>query len=116
VSISIEESARGRLTVEGSVRSPGVFPMQGRISLLQAIAMAGGTDKAADEGAIAVFRNTPDGRVVAMFDLKKIRKGKAADPELKGDDIVIVDRHGGRAFLSNVFSALRNIVTFGAFL
>lgn len=116
VSVAIEDSPRGRLTVEGSVRSPGVFPLQGKTSLLQAIAMAGGTDRAADERKIAVFRNTPKGRVVAMFDLKKIRTGKSADPELKGDDIVIVDRDGARAFLGGMFDALRNIVTFGALL
>jgi len=98
------------------VRSPGVFPLQARTSLLQAIAMAGGPDKGADERKIAVFRNTPKGRVVAMFDLRQIRTGKAADPELKGDDIVIVDRNGAKAFLGGMFEALRNVVTFGALL
>jgi len=116
VSVAIEDSPRGRLTVTGSVRSPGVFPLQARTSLLQAIAMAGGPDKGADERKIAVFRNTPKGRVVAMFDLKQIRTGKAADPELKGDDIVIVDRNGAKAFLGGMFEALRNVVTFGALL
>jgi polysaccharide export outer membrane protein len=113
VSVFVEEYVSQRVTVEGSVRSPGLFPLKGRTSLLQTIAMAGGTDDMANEQQIAVFRNTDKGRVVGIFDLRQIRAGSANDPEIRPDDIVVVDRSGPRSFLKTVIQNMP-LLTIGA--
>ena len=56
VDIDISESASQQVTVMGAVMKPGVFPVSGRTTLLQAIALAQGTDKVAKEEEVVVFR------------------------------------------------------------
>jgi polysaccharide export outer membrane protein len=42
VSVFIEEYASQKVTVEGEVKKPGVFPLKGRTSLLEVLALAEG--------------------------------------------------------------------------
>ena len=44
VQVAVKEAVSERITVEGSVKSPGVFPITGASSLLQAVALARGVD------------------------------------------------------------------------
>ena len=48
VTVFIKEYNSKRITVEGSVKKPGVFPIQGHMSLLQSIAHAQGLEQTAD--------------------------------------------------------------------
>ena len=61
------------------------------ISLLQAIAKAGGvTDRASLKG-VQILRPKPDGtQQVIQANLKRIRKGRDPDPVLQDRDVVIV--------------------------
>jgi polysaccharide export outer membrane protein len=45
----------------------------------------------ADPSKIIVFRTIEGQRMVALFDLVDIRSGLAEDPQIYGDDIVVVD-------------------------
>ena len=91
VSVTVAEAASQKVTVDGAVTKPGVYVMRGQTTLLQAVAMAEGPSEVADLESVAVFRTTPAGRMVAVFDLHAIRNGQAADPVLLGDDVVVVD-------------------------
>lgn len=91
VTVSVAEAASQKITVDGAVAKPGVYVMRGQTSLLQAVAMAEGPNEVADLESVAVFRTTPAGRMVAVFDLRAIRNGQASDPILLGDDVVVVD-------------------------
>lgn len=91
VSVFIQEFASQRVTVEGSVAQPGIKPLTGRTTLLQLIAMSGGLTKMADPEKIIVFRNIEGQRMVALFNLVDIRSGLAEDPQIYGDDVVVVD-------------------------
>jgi len=91
VSVTVAEAASQKVTVDGAVTKPGVYVMRGQTTLLQAVAMAEGPNEVADLRSVAVFRTTPAGRMVAVFDLKAIRAGQAVDPVLLGDDVVVVD-------------------------
>lgn len=113
VSVFIDEYVSQRITIEGAIKSPGLYPIKGRTSLLQSIAMAGGTADIANESQIAVFRNTDKGRVIGMFDLRQIRAGTANDPEIRADDIIVVDRSGPRSFLRRMIETMP-LLTFGA--
>lgn len=115
VAVFIEEFASQKLTVEGYVKKPGVFAMEGRTTLLQAIAMAGGVGDIADTDQIFVFRN-PYGknRVVLEFNLDDIEDGKQTDPLLQGTDIVVVDSSSGRRLLKDVTGTMRGFVSLGA--
>lgn len=102
VSVFVKEYTSQRVTVEGSVNRPGIFPLQGRTSLLQALAIAGGTNVVADERAIVVFRVVDGVKMAGLFDVEQIRAGTVEDPDIYGDDIVVVLRSGSRTFLRSI--------------
>jgi polysaccharide biosynthesis/export protein len=89
VNIYVKEYNSQRVTVEGSVKKPGVYPIRGGTTLLQLVATAEGfTDTAQSE--VAVFRNVDGKRTAAKFDVGEIRTGNAKDPQLVQGDVVVV--------------------------
>lgn len=98
VTVFVKEFTSQRITVEGAVKKPGIFPITGKTSLLQAIALAEGVDdKIADLGGIVVMRQVGGKRQAAVFDLRQVRKGNIEDPQLYGDDIVVVEQSGSKS-------------------
>lgn len=104
VTVTVSQAASQKITVDGAVTKPGVYEMRGSTSLLQAVAMAEGPTRVADLSTVAVFRTIGGRRSVALFDLGAIRQGRAFDPQVLGDDVIVVDT-------SRLNSALREIVT-----
>jgi polysaccharide biosynthesis/export protein len=88
IAILVKEFNSQRVTVEGAVKRPGVFPMQGGLSLMQAIALAQGFDSFSDQTAVVV-RTSNGKRTAARFDLSQIRDGSAQDPQMQPGDVVI---------------------------
>ena len=80
--------------VWGEVRSPGALSvkMSKKITLLQAIAQAGGTtDSAKKSGVIIKRKDEKTGKEIQMtFNLNDIIKGKKPDPPLREGDVVYV--------------------------
>lgn len=105
VSVYVKQAAGRRVTVEGAVGQPGIFPIDSRISLLQAIALARGPSNVANERNVIVFRTIDGRRQFARFDLRAIREGRAPDPELFGEDIVVVDESAGKVWLRRIVEA-----------
>ena len=102
VSVFVKEFASQRVTVEGAVEKPGIYPMSSRLTLLQAIALAQGLGETASKSDVIVFRTANGERQFARFDLDAISAGRDADPEIQGEDVVVVDDHGGKIFLQNL--------------
>ena len=87
VSISrTNKAVENRVTVEGEVRTPGVFPIKGNLSFLQAIALAQGLSDVGDSRTVYFYRD--GGRHLVNLDL--VRNGKISDPILRGDDRIVV--------------------------
>src|SRR3546814_404768 len=82
VSTIVSTSASQNVTVEGAVNKPGVFPLQGPTTLLQAMALSEGPTQTAKLGEVIVFRRKGDGVYAAQFDLDDIRVGRAPNPEI----------------------------------
>ncbi|MDG4597919.1 MAG: polysaccharide export protein [Candidatus Contendobacter sp.] len=92
VTIFIEEFTSQRITVTGAVKTPNVFPLKGRTTLLQVVAQAGGATSVANLGAVKILRSEPDGtRKTLEYDLAAIQNGAAPDPEVRGEDVVQVE-------------------------
>jgi polysaccharide export outer membrane protein len=106
VTVFIKEFTSQRVTVEGSVKKSGIFPITGRTSLLRVIATAEGLDELGDAHAIVVFRVIKGQKMAAVFDLEAIRHGAAEDPQIYGDDIVVVDVSGSKSALRRIFQAV----------
>jgi polysaccharide biosynthesis/export protein len=106
INVFIKEFTSQRVTLEGSIAKPGIYPITGKTSLLQAIAIGGGTEKLANETSVVVFRVVKGQRMAAVFDLKQIRAGQAEDPEIFGDDIVVVDKSQVKSTFRAVIESL----------
>jgi polysaccharide export outer membrane protein len=75
--------------MEGAVKKPGVYPIPGGLSLLQAMALAGGFDEAASH-TVLLFRQVNGKRLAAKYDVSSIRDGAEEDPQLQAGDVIIV--------------------------
>ena len=115
VSVFVREYNSQRVTVEGAVAKPGIYPLQSKTSLLQVIALAGGpnTDTASD--TVLVFRQQSGGRSVARFDLDAIRDGKVADPAMQAGDVVVADTSQTKSTFSFILKALPLATVFRPF-
>ncbi len=109
ISIFIKEFTTQRITLDGALTKPGIYPINGQITLLRALALAGGSAPMADLENVMLFRLTPDGQsLVEKYDVMKIRKGESKDPLLQGDDVVVVNRDSRRTALRD--SLFRDLI------
>lgn len=100
------------VTVDGSVTQPGVFPVNGRQTLLQTIALARGTTDGANPRRVVVFRQINGQRQAAGFDLTTIRAGTDPDPLIYPNDVVVVD---GNQTAQRIRDGLQAIPILGLF-
>ncbi len=87
--VSISRTSKAiekRVTVEGAVKTPGVFPIKGNLSFLQAIALAQGLTEVGDSRGVFFYRDGT--RHLVNLDL--VRNGTISDPILRGDDRIVV--------------------------
>jgi len=89
VTVFIKEYNSQKVTVEGAVKKPGVFPIRGGMTLLQSIATAEGLTELSDE-VVVVFRHVNGERKAAKYDVAAIRTGSKADIPLQAGDVVVV--------------------------
>lgn len=89
VSVSIEARVRRTVTVLGQAQSPGVFelPADRRLTVVEAIGMAGGATRIANVKKISLKRR---GGQVQMLNLKDITSGKASDVILQDGDVLSI--------------------------
>lgn len=104
VSVFIQEYTSQRVTVEGAVKKPGVYPLKGRTTLLQTLAIAEGLTSVADANGIKVFRTDPQtgNRTTLVYDLEKIRIGEMSDPEVRNEDIVQIGESAGKSLAKGI--------------
>ncbi len=117
VAVVVEDSASRKVTVEGDVKAAGVFSMKGQITMMQAIAMAGGLGDTANIHRIALIRQVNGERHVAIYDYQAIRSAKVGDPIIKGDDVIVVDSSSSRLAFKQLLQAapLLGVLAFHAF-
>jgi polysaccharide export outer membrane protein len=106
VMVFVAEYASQRITIEGAVNRPGIMPLSSRTSLLQAIVMAGGVSETANPRGIIIFRTIKGQRMAAVFDLREIRGGNAPDPQVYGDDLIVVDESGSKSAYKTLIASI----------
>lgn len=113
VSVNIVKAQSKTFTVDGAVRQPGNYPIVGKMTLQQAIATARGADEAANLNNVVIFRTVNNQKAAALYSLKAIRAGQLEDPQIYGNDIVVVGESAARRFLrdfGNMFPMLGQFV------
>jgi polysaccharide export outer membrane protein len=106
VTVYVREYNSQRVTIEGAIRTPGVYPLKGRTTLLQIVATAGSLDKETASSEVAVFRSINGKKHAAKYDFDDIRAGRAPDPVLQEGDVIIVDTSTSKTMLGGVMRML----------
>jgi polysaccharide export outer membrane protein len=110
----------GKIFVGGEVRSPGGFLLSGKkLTVSQAVALAGGlkTEAAGSETRIFRYSDKGTGKEIISVNVYSIQKGQAEDLYLKENDIIFVPRSGTKVVLSELWELLKGHVggvSFGA--
>lgn len=91
-------SKAGVVYVVGDVGKPGGFVMdhKERLTVLQAIALAQGTNRTASLKSAKLIRQGPGGREEISIPLNEILSAKAADVPVRDEDIVFVPASGSK--------------------
>ena len=98
--------------VVGDVARPSGLMMEaGGLTVLQAVALAGGTTRTAKLGGAKVLRKGPDGLTETPVDLKKILQAKAPDLLLQPDDILVVPSSTGKVIAGATLQAALQAAT-----
>jgi polysaccharide export outer membrane protein len=106
VSVNISDYASHLVTVEGAVEEPGVYTFQPGARLSSAIALAQGPTRTAKTEQVAVFRESPEGIMIAKFDYQQVRQGTMLDPVLEPGDRVVMGTDGLSLFWEDLLKAL----------
>ena len=105
VAVLVKEYNSQRVTVEGAVRKPGVYPIRGKTTLLQVIATAEGLDSQSDT-TVVVFRQVEGKRMAARFDVGQIRSGQTGDPAIQSGDVVVAPTSATKATFDVILKSL----------
>jgi polysaccharide biosynthesis/export protein len=113
----------GIIYVIGSVGKPGGYVMEDRerVTVLQALSMAGGASQFAKKSAARIVRQGENGaRQEIPVDLGKVIKGTGEDVEMAANDILIVPDSKGKAAglqaLGVGVSTLTGVLVYGSIL
>ena len=90
VTVIVVETTPQTIYVMGEVKTPGPQTIKGEISMLQALATAGGFNEWAKRGSIKVLRPGPSGTTTLKFNYNDAVKGETKILMLKPGDTVIV--------------------------
>jgi polysaccharide export outer membrane protein len=99
--------------VVGDVGRPSALIMDaGGLSVLKAVALAGGTNRTAKLGGVRILRKGPTGVMAETpVELKKILQAKAPDLSLQADDILVVPSSTGKILAGRALEAAMQAAT-----
>jgi polysaccharide export outer membrane protein len=111
VSVNLVEATSQLITLDGQVTRPGMYPVVGRMTLMRAVATAGGLSEFAKQNEVIVFRQVDGQQYVGLYDLRGIRRGNYADPEIYANDVVIVGDSPARRLFKDIIAGASLITT-----
>lgn len=111
VTINLEESVNQTLTVDGQVVKPGMYPVAGRMTLVRAVAVAGGTTEFAKLEDVLIRREVGEQTYIGLYNLGAIRRGNYADPEVYPADVIIVGDSKERRLFRDILQIVPLLTT-----
>jgi len=96
ISVVLKDFEKPYFIADGQVAKPGKYDMHGQVTLVQAVAIAGGFQSAAKHSQVVLFRRIDDQWTEAkIFNVKKMEKtgNLSEDPYLHPGDMVWVPKN-----------------------
>jgi len=113
---TIVVSKAGIVYVVGDVQRPGGFVMENNehMTVLQAVALAQGTNHTAALNAARILRRTATGPTQVKIPLKQIMAAKASDMDLSPEDILFIPGSAAKSALTRSVEGIFQIATSAA--
>jgi len=93
LTVAVTRSAGMSIYLSGEIRTPALLPLDGELTILQAVARAGGFLTSANTGNVLLIRNNGDGTLaVSKVDVEKILRNESPDVFLKRRDVIYVPK------------------------
>lgn len=105
VTVNLEETVSQVITVDGQVDKPGLYPVIGRMTLMRAVATAGGAGEFAKLNDVVIFRTVDGQQLAGLYNLKAIRRGNYSDPEVFANDVIVVGDSQARRLFQQLIQA-----------
>lgn len=99
--------------VTGHVYEAGAFPLRGEITVLRAVALAGGLRDEASPGSTVLIRRRGERRITIDIDLAELEAGSDRDLRLEADDVLVVGQSATDKVLHNIGALFRGLFHFG---
>ncbi len=100
VSVLVVEKVSQRFTIAGGVERPGLFPIEGPVSITQAVALAGGIKRGSNPSTITLSRPVGDTVQTYTYGRYDLEAGKIADPQLIAGDRIVVEQRENKVTVS----------------
>jgi polysaccharide export outer membrane protein len=105
VTVSVKENNSQRVTISGAIDKPGIYPIKGPTSLMEIVAVAGGFKDQSD-WTVLILRQKGGGRMAARYDVAEIEAGRAQDPLLQANDVVVAGTSAIKQTFGTILKAL----------
>lgn len=116
VTVLVTQAQGQKLTVEGEVGLPGIYPVIGHLTLIAAVAQAHGLEEYADPKNVLILRTIGQEHLAARYDVKAIGEGRMTDPEVYPGDTIIVDTAYSRRLIHELAPAFGGVAVVSAAL
>lgn len=102
--IEFGERAGQLFTVGGQVGEPGQYRIIQATSLMEAVAIGGGSTEYSQLDDVLVFREIDGQRYIGVYDMSAIQRGNYPDPQIYAHDVIMVGDSPNRRLLAEVLS------------
>lgn len=96
ITVELKDFQKPKFVVGGHVEKPGQFELRGRVTLLEAVAMAGGFKNSAKHSQVILFRRYDETRAVTrVINAKALASADKIieDPEMRPGDLIFVPQN-----------------------
>lgn len=107
---SIFVSKAGAVYVDGPIKKPGKYILEGETTVTQILAIAGGGDFVSSERDVNVLRRENGEVKIYKVNVSKVRAGKEKDLLLKGGDIVTIGKSALKSATKGFFDYFLRLV------
>ena len=105
VTVFVKESNSQRVTISGAIGKPGIYPIKGPTSVTEIVAEAGGLADESDS-TILILREKGGSRVTERYDVSEIQAGRAQDPLVQANDVLVAGTSAIKQTFNTILKAL----------
>jgi polysaccharide export outer membrane protein len=104
----------GKVMLEGEIEKPGPYDVTRQMTLLGALAAAGGITYSANVEEVELIRDVGESEPLRLVvDLKQIAYGAQSDVRIRSGDVIRVPTDSSRRLGEDTFKTITNIINFG---